>query len=179
MDEELKHLEAELRQLRPAAPSAGLQARVARALANAAPAPTTTAVRPSSSSRVGNRAAPVHWLWSAALPVAAAFAVVAMMPHGREATSRGGLRRGVSPTNSTALASATPADGAVLKPVAAEKVLYAAQDEGLVTLEDGTTARRERLSYVDTITWKNPRTNASLTWSVPREEVRVVPVSFQ
>ena len=65
------------------------------------------------------------------------------------------------------------------KPVAAEKVLYAARDEGLVTLEDGTTARRERLSYVDTITWKNPRTNASLTWSVPREEVRVVPVHFQ
>jgi hypothetical protein len=77
--------------------------------------------------------------------------------------------------------AAAPAggDGAVLKPVAAEKVLYAAQDEGLVTLEDGTTARRERLSYVDTITWKNPRTNASLTWSVPREEVRVVPVHFQ
>jgi hypothetical protein len=32
---------------------------------------------------------------------------------------------------------------------------------------------------VDTITWKNPRTNASVRWTVPREEVRVVPVKFQ
>jgi hypothetical protein len=55
----------------------------------------------------------------------------------------------------------------------------AAPDEGLVTLADGTPARRVRSSYVDTITWKNPRNNASLRWSVPREEVRVVPVVFQ
>ena len=54
-----------------------------------------------------------------------------------------------------------------------------ARDEGLVTLEDGTPARRARLQFVDTITWKNPRTNSSLRWSVPREEVRIVPVVFQ
>ena len=78
----------------------------------------------------------------------------------------------------------TPSRGAVvadalLKPVAAENVLVSASDEGLVTLEDGTPARRERLQFVDTITWKNPRTNSSLRWSVPREEVRIVPVVFQ
>ena len=65
------------------------------------------------------------------------------------------------------------------RPVKAENILYAARDEGPVTLDDGTLARRVRSSYVDTITWKNPRTNASLTWSVPREELRVVPVIFQ
>jgi hypothetical protein len=48
-----------------------------------------------------------------------------------------------------------------------------------VTLADGTPARRVRQSYVDKITWENPRSNASLVWSVPREEVRVVPVNFQ
>jgi hypothetical protein len=48
-----------------------------------------------------------------------------------------------------------------------------------VTLADGTAARRVRSSYVDTITWKNPKTNASLRWSVPRDEVRVMPVVFQ
>ena len=74
--------------------------------------------------------------------------------------------------------SAVAAD-APLKPVAAENVLVSARDEGLVTLEDGTPARRERLQFVDTITWKNPRTNSSLRWSVPREEVRIVPVVFQ
>jgi hypothetical protein len=67
----------------------------------------------------------------------------------------------------------------MFKPVAAENVLYAASDEGPVTLDDGTSARRERLSYIDTITWKNSRTNASVRWTVLREEIRVVPVKFQ
>ena len=87
------------------------------------------------------------------------------------------------PTNQVLVAPHAPvaatANEAVFKPVAAENVLYAVSDEGLVTLDDGTSARRERLSYVDTITWKNPRTNASVRWTVPREEVRVVPVKFQ
>ena len=75
--------------------------------------------------------------------------------------------------------AALPSADTPLKPVAAENVLVSARDEGLVILEDGTSARRERLQFVDTITWKNPRTNSSLRWSVPREEVRIVPVVFQ
>jgi hypothetical protein len=71
----------------------------------------------------------------------------------------------------------TPA--AKFKPVTAENVLYAQSDDGLVTLADGSTAVRYRRSYVDTITWRNPNTQASLRWSVPRTEERVVPVSFQ
>lgn len=74
-------------------------------------------------------------------------------------------------------------DGAVsapaFRPVTAENVLYAAQDEGPVTMADGTLARQVRSSYVDTITWKSPHHNASLRWSVPREEIRIVPVRFQ
>ena len=96
--------------------------------------------------------------------------------------------RSINKSDRTALVEKTPAAPGVevvgpivdpLKPVAAENVLISATDEGLVTLEDGTRARRERLQYVDTITWKNARTNASLTWRVPREEVRVVPIAFQ
>jgi hypothetical protein len=68
---------------------------------------------------------------------------------------------------------------AAFRPVAAENILYATNDEGYVTLEDGTPARRVRTHYVDTITWKNPDGRASLRWTVPREEIRVVPVSFQ
>jgi hypothetical protein len=78
-------------------------------------------------------------------------------------------------TSAPVTATPTPA----YKPVSAENLLYAQSDEGLVTLADGTTARRYRSSYVDTITWKDPRTQASLRWSVPRTEERVVPVSFQ
>lgn len=68
---------------------------------------------------------------------------------------------------------------ATFKPVSSDKLLYAQSDDGLVTLADGTTARRYRSSYVDSITWKNPQTQASLRWSVPRTEERVIPVSFQ
>jgi len=67
----------------------------------------------------------------------------------------------------------------LFKPVAAQNILLDSQDEGYVTLADGRTARRVRQSYLDRITWKNPRTNASLTWSVPREEVRITPVSYE
>ncbi|WP_415908306.1 hypothetical protein [Oleiharenicola sp. Vm1] len=64
------------------------------------------------------------------------------------------------------------------RPVKAANVLYDLQDEGPVLLEDNTPARRIRARYVDTYTWKNPATNASLKWSVPRDEVRVMPASF-
>ena len=45
-----------------------------------------------------------------------------------------------------------------------------------VTLDDGTTAHRVFQCYLDTYTWRNPRTNASLRWTVPRDELRVIPV---
>ena len=89
---------------------------------------------------------------------------------------------GTSSTTNRAAASdagrrtqaATAAD--LYEPVSAENVLYDSRDEGLVTLDDGTTAHRVFQSYLDTYTWRNPHTNASLRWTVPRDEVRVIPV---
>ena len=148
MDDDLQQLEAELKNLRPAAPSVALRTRVQRELA---PAGSPVARMRSS------------WWWLAALPAAAAVALVFVLKSRPPAGS------------GSPVAVTTP----VFKPVTAQNVLYAADDEGLVTLDDGTPARRERLHFVDTITWRNPRTNASLIWSVPREEVRIVPVTFQ
>jgi hypothetical protein len=160
MDDDLDQLEAELKRLRPAAPSRTITTRIERELAMQR--------RPQRAS--------IHWLWSAALPIAAAIALMALVPGRRPAEKAGEAKIASGPAS---VQPASQPSASALKPVAAENVLYAARDEGLVTLDDGTTARRERLSYVDTITWRNPRTNASLTWSVPREEVRVVPVHFQ
>jgi hypothetical protein len=159
MDDELKTLEAELQRLRPTVPSPGLRGRLQREL-GATPAPGQANFAPRRSR--------LAWGWLV-LPAAAAVVFVFNPP---------------APSGDPALPPppATPPGPAVvdtLKPVAAENVLYAATDEGVVTLDDGTPARRERLHFVDTITWRNPRTNASLTWSVPREEVRIVPVNFQ
>lgn len=153
MDEELKHLEAELRRMRPAAVPPALMHRIERALA--APAPRAPAVA-------------VPWIWALVVPAAAALAVW-LAPAGDRFPPGGG------PAGQSALA----ASAAELRPVKVENLLVAAQDEGLVTLEDGTPARRARLKFVDSVTWRDPRTNASLTWTVPREEVRVTPVVFQ
>lgn len=151
MDDELTDLEAELRQLRPAPPSPALRARVQRELA------AVPAARPRARW---------DWWWIA-LPAAATVLIVLNLKLQTPSEKSG------EPSP-----AAQVAGRASLKPVAAENVLYAADDEGLVTLDDGTPARRARLHFVDTITWRDPHTNASLTWSVPREEVRIVPVNF-
>ncbi|HVU34638.1 MAG TPA: hypothetical protein VHE61_14485 [Opitutaceae bacterium] len=144
----------ELRQLTPAAPSAVLTRRLAAELA-----------RPAR--RTGLR----WWLLGLGLPAAAAIAMLCAVWSNHRAT--------VGPR--TAATPAPPASPAtdVFTPVTAENVLYAATDDGLATLPDGRAVRRERLQYIDTITWVNPRTHASLTWSIPREEVRVVPVRYE
>jgi hypothetical protein len=104
-----------------------------------------------------------RWSWLA-LPAAAALAVVLFSGAPRE-----------NATSSEPTVASAPA----FKPISSENTLLASRDEGYVTLTDGTPAHRTRQMYLDTITWKNSQTNASLTWTVPREEVRVVPVAFQ
>jgi hypothetical protein len=142
MDNELDPLEAELRRLRPIAPSRDLERALGAEL----------------SAGPRRSAKPLAWL---ALPIGAAIAgLVAWWPE-RIDKER------------------TASDGAVFKPVAAQNVLLASTEQGGVTLADGTPARRVRRAYLDTITWENPRTHASLIWTVPREEVRVTPIDFQ
>jgi hypothetical protein len=168
MDNEFSQLEAELKALRPVAPSRHVQVRIARELERG-----EVAARVTPSARA-------WWRWAAAVPAAAAVLILLVVFVRRVPPA--------SPSENVAAAAAAAVSAAVVgeaeseavfKPVSAENVLYAVADEGLVTLDDGTAARRERLSYVDTITWKNPRTNASVRWTMPREEVRVVPVKFQ
>ena len=64
------------------------------------------------------------------------------------------------------------------RPVGAASVLYDLKEDAPVTLPNSTPLRRVRYRYVDTYTWKNPATKASLKWSVPRDEVRVIPASL-
>src|SRR4051812_24685102 len=127
MDNEFEQLEAELKSLPLATPSAALRERIAADLA----APRRRAP------------APIVWFWAAALPAAAALAI------GIGTAMRRDLSPPIEPRRGAVAASDHPP---VLKPIAAENVLYSATDEGLVTLEDGTRARRERLNFVDTIT---------------------------
>lgn len=150
MDDDLHDFENELAALRPARVSRQLEQRIASELA------------PRRR---------LNWAW-AALPMAAAFAVVFAW----QTAKVGGP---VKPIHIETPESETPKPTPSYKPVATQNLLYAARDEGFVTLPDGRPARRTSRSFVDTVVWRDPQTNASVTWSVPREEVRLTPVSFQ
>jgi len=113
---------------------------------------------------VARRRAVSRWLW-AAMPAAAALAAASVF----------GIRWPARPAVSAAAARAVPA----FRPVSVRDVLVSANDEGYVVLADGRAAHRLREAHLDTIVWKDPRSAASLRWSVPREEIRIVPVSFQ
>jgi hypothetical protein len=107
------------------------------------------------------------WLW-AAMPAAAALAAAAVL----------GVRWPVRPAARApghAPARAAPA----FRPVAVRDILVDTRDEGYVVLADGQPAHRLREAHLDTIVWTDPRSAASLQWSVPREEIRIVPVNFQ
>lgn len=169
MDDELQRLETELRELRPAAPAPRVADAIAEALGADMLHPemgTRCAHGVNSPAAVRTRRLQVKhltwWVGLGALPVAALVAI-AVISSSRQ--------------RSHSVVAAGPDE--TLKPVRAKDVLFSAADEGLVTLADGVPARKQRLEYVGTITWRDPKTNASLTWSVPREEVRYVPVRFQ
>ncbi|MBL9206246.1 MAG: hypothetical protein JNN01_14240 [Opitutaceae bacterium] len=167
-DNEFTDLENELRRLRPRAVAPRLMASLAADLETSMPA---TPERVVAVDHVEQGAMPIgDWIrW--VLPIAAAFVfgvLAARFPHGANEATAPGPR--VTVTDSSL-------EPATYKPVLAEKFDYGPRDDGLVTLNDGTTARRLSNQYLDTITWRNPRTNASLRWSVPREEIRVIPIS--
>src|SRR3954468_4225926 len=108
MDDDLQELEAELKALRPAAPPATLLARIESDLRES--------IRPRPSPT---------WWWAAALPAAAALAVM----------SASIARRDFPRANRGNEVVVSGSDAGVLKPVAAENVLYSVRDEGVVTLD--------------------------------------------
>lgn len=203
MDESLQELENELKALRPRRPSVLLRARLEKELAPGAPMATPAAAQ-SSVDRMAPRystASTVRsWKWAGwQLAAAAAVALVvslgvwrwqsgaqpeapetapafAQAPRNEMPVERTEPVATSPSTDSRQLAVAAPRDS--YRPVKAANVLYDLQDEGLVLLNDNVPARRVRARYVDTYTWKNPATNASLKWSVPRDEVRVLPTTF-
>lgn len=127
------------------------------------------ALRPGLAARVERdlgrpRRLRYGWVWLT-IPAAALFAAAA-------------LYWARPPASPVGAAPALVADAA-FKPVGVRDVLLNSRDEGYVVLADGRTARRMVEAHVDTITWRNPRSAASIEWSVPREELRIVPVVFR
>ncbi|HKB89892.1 MAG TPA: hypothetical protein VKC60_05180 [Opitutaceae bacterium] len=153
-DKDLLNLEGELKRLRPRTPSEVMLARIERDIVRAGEAP-------------GRSHGPTR-RWVSISIVAAAALMLAWL--GLRAPERSADKGSSSTLN---VIAAQPK----LKPVKAENFLYNTTDDGVYTLSDGTRAHRVRKDYVDTITWQDPRTHSSLQMTIPREEIRYVPVS--
>ncbi len=171
MDNPHEDIERELQALRPLPPSATLWRRVEKEIST-----------PGMEAKPRYRSATTlnSWKW-AGWQIAAAAAAVAIV-------ATAGVMRLVTPdsapetSQSTSLAAARapviqPTRGDLYRPVKATNVLYDMTDEGLVKLDSDLQARRTRYRYVDTITWQNQNGKATVRWSIPREEVRFIPVT--
>jgi hypothetical protein len=173
MDETLQELENELKRLTPRRPSPRWVGKIERELGA-----TAMPVLPIATSPVTDSTRPWKWVpWAAA--AAAAVALIAVLQ-----SRKGSPSMGESPPNEVAatapLNPGTPEPQVSnrYEPVQATSVLYDLKEDGAAILPDQSQGRQVRYRYVDTYTWKNPTNNASLRWSVPRDEVRVIRASL-
>lgn len=168
MDNSLEELENELGRLSPRHLSAALMDRLEHELGPVTPAPAARRYVSATSLR--------SWKWAGwtLAGAAAAIAFVLTLQFSRKAEVS---VSGIAPTQVAVTAPAgAPANR--YEPVKATSVLYDLKEDGVATLPDQTEGRQVRYRYVDTYTWRNPKTHASLRWSVPRDEVRLVRASL-
>lgn len=189
MDESLQDLENELKRLSPRVPSAQLLARLEADLAAPEIARGSRSARPKGLLMFGPW---MDWRLAGAAAAVVAFAAVVLMsrqtPH-RDSTAPVPAAETIA---ATTVAAPVEQPAVVVEaprvspapqsdryhPVGAATVLYDLKEDGTVNSPNRAPAHRVRYRYVDTYTWKNPATNASLKWSVPRDEVRVIPASL-
>jgi hypothetical protein len=173
MDDTLQELENELKRLSPRGPSAALHAALECDLGAEKPAPASLPYTSATSLR--------SWKWASwSLVGAAALVAFAFAVQSARQPSAGPLTPSPAPAvAATSALEKVPSQAVVegsnrYQPVHATSVLYDLHEGNTTTLPDRTEGREVRYRYVDTYTWKNPATNASLRWSVPRDEVRLV-----
>ena len=172
---DFSELEAELKQLRPAAPSADLAQRIERALEEAPATETRGAgILPKPKVRL-------NWFTlGLGLAAATAFLFLARVDVD-QATDQSQKIAANSPAPLPEPA-APNADTAVRGYVAEgiTRVVYNRRDEGLSFPEDAEQpVRLVRSHSQETMQWKDPKTGASLRVSYPTEEVEFIPVAGQ
>ena len=172
---DFSELEAELKQLRPAAPSPELANRIERALAEAPATETRTAgILPRPKIRV-------NWFaLGLGVATAAAFLFLARMDVDQVPDTSPHIAAN-TPAPDVAPAAPNPttaARGFVAEGVT--RVVYTRRNEGLTFPEDSDKpVRRVRSQSQETMQWRDPATGASLRVSYPTEEVEFIPVSGQ
>ena len=166
---DFSELEAELKQLRPVAPSTELASRIERALEQSTAATPTAGILPRPKPRV-------NWL-ALGLGVAAAAAFLMLARVDVDEASQKQPR--VAAATQPATGSQAPTDGGLV-PDGLTRVVYNTRDEGLLFPEEvERPVRRVRSRSRETLQWKDASTGASLRVTYPTEEVELIPVSFQ
>jgi len=160
-------LEAELKQLRPAASSAELVSRVERGLSDAPSSIPTAGVLPRPKARV-------NW-FALGFGVAAAAAFLILARIGVDDRTKPQTLAAFTPAP---LSRSVPAPGLV--PDGLTRVVYNTRDEGLMFPEKADEpVRRLRSRSRETLQWRDPSNGASLRVSYPTEELEFIPVSGQ
>jgi hypothetical protein len=176
MDENLVELENELKRLSPRRPSRPMLAAIERDLArrHASGSPGVAVGYSTATTLRG-------WKWTtwALVGAAAVLALAFTLPAVFEDPKAPGdtpviARQAEASAAATDIATIAPTTLDRYEPVQASTVLYAMHESSPRTLPDRTEGREVRYRFVDTYTWKNPARNASVRWSVPRDEVRLV-----
>jgi hypothetical protein len=155
-------LEEELRALRPARPLPGLEEAIARELVPQRP----IALRPASGVLTRPSARPrFSWWPSLGWAVAGTFALVALL---------------LLPFSGTKeITAVAQTSSLVFEPVDSQpEILSAANDEVSYDNEQGPT-QLVRYSSIERQTWANLETGAQLEVEMPREDVFLIPVSYQ
>jgi len=167
MDDEtdFADLEAELRELSPAAPPAHLERLLAAQLDQPVPKPAYRTATTWTS-----------WKW-ANWGVAAA--LVGLMAWFSWRTPEADVSMENAPLATLTglgleVSETMERGGIVYRPVSAERLLLGSRVDGVVRLADGTAAERVRDYFIDTVTWRATAGKGELQVNVPREAVRFV-----
>lgn len=166
---DFSELEDQLRRLRPVQPSADLESRIERALAEE--------VTSTSTAGVLARERRFHFNWlSLGLGLAAATALIMFVFVRIQQPFR---TRGTIASSSPIPAPSTTSNPEFV-PAGLTQVVYHTKDEGLHFPTSSTEPMRRIRSHTrETLQWRNPKTGATLRISYPREEVSLTPVSGQ
>ncbi len=167
--DDFSELEAELKQLRPAAASTDLMARVERKLAEGA-ATRSGGVLPRRRERR------VNWFGlGLGLAATAALVMLARVNVDKPVPQQPTLA--VAPSAASRVESILPR---TLVPDGVTRVVYNTRDEGLVfPRSSAEPVRRVRSRSRETLQWKDPGSGASLRVSYPTEETELIPISGQ
>ena len=159
--------ETELRELRPVAPSASVEARIADALAIVAPRtlhPQTSGVLAPRESTAARFFRGLGWACAGA---AAAVATVAWLQQPSKTTT-------VRP-----LVAAVNAEADAFEPDGSERELLETTDDGVLLQGGAEPVRQLRCNYIERYAWTNPATGARVEVEVPREDIYLMPVAMQ